>query len=717
MKKNGVLRVIVFSIAVSLVIPGFSIAVYADEGNYEQETVSENMINAEREERPMQLSDVMEQTETDRQDTGMEKCEEEHQGEETKPSLEDALGGDSEIPIAFEANNEVEEIDNEELLAADLEMMETVSDLSDDLSEGAVEDEIDEDDTDEEISLQENNAELEIEDIQEGDNLPEEERVEINASSEKKMALGATSLQNMGIKTAPSEETIKTGWEYIYEDGKLVATRYLGSDGKPVTGQRKIDGYWYYFDPNNNSYMVQNRTVDFDASMNKGVEKTCYYDTKGHMVYGQRKIDGYWYMFRPGNGGMVKTDFFAHDENTNPVGGAKTCYYDANGHMIYKQKKIDGYWYMFRLGNGGMVKSALYTHDENTNPVGGEKTCYYDAYGHMIYKQRKIENYWYMFRPGNGGMVKSDFYAHDTVTNPNGGAKTCYYDANGHMVYKQKKIDGYWYMFRLGNGGMVKSDFYEHDAVTNPNGGEKTCYYDADGHMVYNEKEIGGYWYMFLPGNGAMVTSRFFTHDASMNPDGETKTCYYDANGQRMHGIQVIEGKTWFLDSFTGAVVTKSTLKALEVMRSWLGYNTIDGSQHQIIDIYNSVYPLPVGYRVTYYDDWCDACVSAAGIVAGISNIIGRECGVERHINIFKNLNIWIEDGTIIPKPGYIITFSWGAYSQPNDGYGDHIAYVENVSDGMITIIEGNHDNQVMRRVFRIGDPDIRGYAAPYDVR
>ena len=221
---------------------------------------------------------------------------------------------------------------------------------------------------------------------------------------------------------------------------------------------------------------------------------------------------------------------------------------------------------------------------------------------------------------------------------------------------------------------------------------------------------------MFRPGSGAMVRESFFEHTAVTNPAGGAKTCYYDAQGHMLYGIQVIDGQTCFLESGSGAVLTKSTLKALEVMRSWLGYNMDDGSHHEIIDLYNSVYPLPVNYRVKYYDDWCDTCVSAAGIKAGISGIIGRECGVERHIGIFKNLGIWIEDGTITPKPGYIITFSWGARSQPNDGFGDHIAYVERVSNGKITIIEGNHDRQVMRRVFDVGDPDIRGYAAPSDV-
>ena len=47
------------------------------------------------------------------------------------------------------------------------------------------------------------------------------------------------------------------------------------------------------------------------------------------------------------------------------------------------------------------------------------------------------------------------------------------------------------------------------------------------------------------------------------------------------------------------------------------------------------VKPLPRGYAVQYSDEWCDTCVSATGIRAGCSELIGRECGVEEHVKIF----------------------------------------------------------------------------------
>ncbi len=163
-----------------------------------------------------------------------------------------------------------------------------------------------------------------------------------------------------------------------------------------------------------------------------------------------------------------------------------------------------------------------------------------------------------------------------------------------------------------------------------------------------------------------------------------------------------------------GAVTVGKTAEDLiSVMRSWLGYSEANGKFKQIIDLYNSHKPLARGYAVQYSDAWCDTTVSAAAIKAGMVDLIGTECGCEEHVKIFKQKSIWIEDGTITPKPGYIILYNWDKGSQPNDGYSDHIGVVEKVSGGQITIIEGNRNDAVSRRTIPVGWGYIRGYAAP----
>lgn len=151
----------------------------------------------------------------------------------------------------------------------------------------------------------------------------------------------------------------------------------------------------------------------------------------------------------------------------------------------------------------------------------------------------------------------------------------------------------------------------------------------------------------------------------------------------------------------------------LNVWRSWIGFNEANGKYRQIIDLYNTHKPLARGYAVQYHDEWCDTTVSAAAIKAAMVDLIGTECGCEEHIKIFKQKGIWIEDGTISPKPGYIILYNWDSSVQPNDGRADHIGVVESVSNGQITVIEGNKGEAVARRVLSVGNGYIRGYARP----
>ena len=155
----------------------------------------------------------------------------------------------------------------------------------------------------------------------------------------------------------------------------------------------------------------------------------------------------------------------------------------------------------------------------------------------------------------------------------------------------------------------------------------------------------------------------------------------------------------------------------LNQARKYIGVTTGSATHKAIIDKYNSVKPLPVGYKVTYTDDWCDAFISVLAIETGAVDIIGRECGVQRHIDIFKSKGIWIEDGTITPKAGDIITFNWNDWSTANNGFADHIGIVESVKNGVITTIEGNTDRAVRRRTYNVGNGWIRGFARPkYDV-
>ena len=167
--------------------------------------------------------------------------------------------------------------------------------------------------------------------------------------------------------------------------------------------------------------------------------------------------------------------------------------------------------------------------------------------------------------------------------------------------------------------------------------------------------------------------------------------------------------------AFSPRVTNGQRDRVLRAAASLVGARTGSAAHQQLVNDYNSIKPLPVGYEVKMTDDWCDVFVTTVFQREGLSGLIGRECGVERHIQIFKRLGIWNENGASTPKAGDIITFNWDQDYQSNDGWADHIGIVERIENGLIHTIEGNSGavGTVKRNVYRIGHGNIRGFATP----
>ena len=183
-----------------------------------------------------------------------------------------------------------------------------------------------------------------------------------------------------------------------------------------------------------------------------------------------------------------------------------------------------------------------------------------------------------------------------------------------------------------------------------------------------------------------------------------------------------VDMNVWYEELEQNEVVRvgKTAEKVLELARAWIGKNEADGSHKEIIDIYNAHLPLARGYKVKYTDSWCATFVSAVAIKLGYTDIIPTECGCEKMIDSFKAINRWIENENRTPKPGNIIFYD---YQDKEDyentdcvGWSDHVGIVESVSDGIITLIEGNYDDAVKRRNLAVNGRYIRGYGVPnYD--
>ena len=155
-------------------------------------------------------------------------------------------------------------------------------------------------------------------------------------------------------------------------------------------------------------------------------------------------------------------------------------------------------------------------------------------------------------------------------------------------------------------------------------------------------------------------------------------------------------------------------LEVVHTAESWLGAKEADGSHRQIIDVYNSVTPLPRGYTVTYEDAWCATFDSAVAIRCGLTDIIPRECSCEEQIDLFRELGCWQEDDGYVPLPGDLIFYHWDCMELGDcSSWSDHVGIVVGTLGPLIKVIEGNKDNDVSYRITIVDAPGIRGYGLP----
>lgn len=164
--------------------------------------------------------------------------------------------------------------------------------------------------------------------------------------------------------------------------------------------------------------------------------------------------------------------------------------------------------------------------------------------------------------------------------------------------------------------------------------------------------------------------------------------------------------------------MSKYASKIVAQAKAWLGCKESDGTHKPIIDIYNSHRPIARGVKMDYSWAWCATFVSSCAIKLGYTDIIPTECSCTRMIELFKALGAWVENENRTPAPGDILFYDWDDSGVgDNKGGPEHVGIVEKVSGGKITVIEGNYDNAVKRRVLSVNGRYIRGYGVPkYDV-
>lgn len=147
---------------------------------------------------------------------------------------------------------------------------------------------------------------------------------------------------------------------------------------------------------------------------------------------------------------------------------------------------------------------------------------------------------------------------------------------------------------------------------------------------------------------------------------------------------------------------------------SYQGYNEADGSHKTIVNMYNSIEPLPVNYRLTYTDAWCAAFVSAMAWKCKLTDIVFPECGCDRMIALYKAAGRWQENDGYKPQIGDVIFYDWGDSGVgENTGSSDHVGVVVSTSGLTNKVVEGNISNKVGYRNIIVDGKYIRGFGLP----
>ena len=128
--------------------------------------------------------------------------------------------------------------------------------------------------------------------------------------------------------------------------------------------------------------------------------------------------------------------------------------------------------------------------------------------------------------------------------------------------------------------------------------------------------------------------------------------------------------------------------KLVSIAKQKIGIREGSGAHIALVNEYNSIRPLPQGYKLKTSDAWCAAFVSVCAKEAGLADF-PFECSVRR---MYNKANA-AKRTSKTPKVGSLVVYDWG----PN-GTLDHVGIIESIDGDILTVIEGNFANAVGRR-------------------
>jgi len=155
---------------------------------------------------------------------------------------------------------------------------------------------------------------------------------------------------------------------------------------------------------------------------------------------------------------------------------------------------------------------------------------------------------------------------------------------------------------------------------------------------------------------------------------------------------------------------------AVSTATGWMGAVKGSAAHKHIIDVYNTIKPLPRGVRMSYAMDWCAAFVSAVFQAAGLIDRIPAECSCGLMMMQAQARRIWVEEDGYHPQVGDLVLYDWQDDGRgDNLGAPDHVGIVTAVSHDGFQVVEGNMGNpsRVGTRNLAFNARYIRGFICP----
>lgn len=350
------------------------------------------------------------------------------------------------------------------------------------------------------------------------------------------------------------------GWNQIAYDQKDYQTHYFDSEGIELVGWQKIDGKWYYFDKNVETYGIMETgwllyentwyylKATGEMASDEWVDGGKYYvDANGVYIPGKVKVTGSW--LKDNTGWWYRNTDGTYPRNQWQYIDGNWYHFDQNGYMQTGWLQLGNTWYYLKPSGAMAI---------GWEKVGGD-WYYLNSSGAMQTGWLQLGNTWYYLK-SSGAMASNEWV--------DGGVY--YVDANGiyipgktqttgswqkdntgwwyrnadasYPTDKWEEINSKWYHFNtsgyMETGWITTGDLWYHLAESGeltcgyPNGGETvkltktinaTC--TTDGYQEYTCSKCGETHQVILPktGHNYQVSKKV---DATCTADGyDVYTC------------------------------------------------------------------------------------------------------------------------------------------------------------------------------------------------